>query len=123
MTDCTAATTNAVHRLARDLCAMIEVHYLAEDMDECSDSLVPLYLARSVAWLPQQVKDTIAKIEQAVARHPHYSCRDCEALFLDTDYLGVVTKAHVELLDPGEIRPIGICPICSGDVHPSEVAK
>jgi hypothetical protein len=116
MPDCTAATKNAVHRLARDVCALIEVHYLPEDMDEVSDSLVPLYLARACGPLPDQVEHTIAKIEKAVAAHAHYSCKDCRALFYGTDDL----ESRVELLQPGQIRSIGICPVCGGDVHPSE---
>jgi hypothetical protein len=115
MSECTTATKKAIDRLVRDVCALIEVHYLAEDMDECSDSLVPLYLARACGPLPDQVEHTIAKIEKAVTARPHHSCKGCGALFIGTDDL----ESHVEFRDPGQTRPIGSCPVCGGDVHPA----
>jgi hypothetical protein len=112
-----------VQRLARELALQIGATYMPDEMSECGGALVPLYLARRLGTMPEDVDLIINKIEQAIATDHHYSCTDCRAKFADTDDLGLVTQAQIDLLAPGGARPIGICPVCQGDVHPQNKSE
>jgi hypothetical protein len=118
MPDCSKETTRIVGILANALCLEIGVNYLPESLDECGSSLTSLYQALAFGPLPDEVIGMIGKIERAVRTGAHYGCMHCDAVFGHTDDLGLVTQARVDRLKVGEIRPIGICPVCQGDVHP-----
>ena len=118
MPETTDETKALVRRLAFELCAQIQLNYMPEEMAECAMSLPSLYKARAFGPLHDDVEHVIGLIEQDIATIPHYGCHGCNAVFPDTDDLGIVTKSRIDLLDPGQIRPIGTCPVCGSDVHP-----
>jgi hypothetical protein len=116
-------TMLVVRCLARQLALQVGVNYLPEDMAECGGVLVPLYLARRLGEMPADVDLVIGKIEAAIATDDHYACLCCGALFGDTDDLTVVTQMDIDLLKPGHARPIGLCPVCNGPVHPAQASE
>ncbi len=123
MSDCATNTMLVVRCLAQQLALQVGVNYLPEDMAECGGTLVPLYLARRLGTMPEDVELIIGKIERAIATVPHYRCQGCGALFGDTDDLGLITQAQIDLLVPGGVRPMGVCPVCHGDVHPQNKSE
>jgi hypothetical protein len=117
-------TMLVVRSLARELALQIGATYMPEDMAECGGALVPLYLARRLGATSETQEMVITKIEQAIASDHHYSCSDCGALFGDTDDLELLTQADIDLLKPGQIRPIGKCPVCrQGAVYPQDKSE
>ena len=50
-------------RLAKELAVQIGVCYVDDDLAECGGSLVPLYLARRLGEMPEDVDLIIGKIE------------------------------------------------------------
>jgi hypothetical protein len=118
MSDYALDTMLVVRSLARELALQIGATYMPEDFAEAGGALVPLYHARRLGTMPPDVDLIVSKIETAVAADPHYRCLCCGALFGDTDDLALVTQMDVDLLRPGQIRPVGKCPVCRGKVHP-----
>jgi DNA-directed RNA polymerase subunit RPC12/RpoP len=80
-----------------------------------------MYQARHFGPLPESVEHVIGLIERDIASQSHYACIDCRAAFADTHDLGIVTEPHIQLLDPTQHHPAGICPICGSEVHPKTV--
>jgi hypothetical protein len=118
MSDCATNTMSVIQQLSHRLAIEVELNYMTEEMAECGGALVPLYLARRLGATSEAQEMVIKKIESAIATDPHYSCTGCKAMFADTDDLGFVTQAYIDRIEPGEMRPIGICPVCQGAVHP-----
>src|SRR5690348_295011 len=111
-------TMLVVRSLARELALQIGVSFMPEDMAECGSTLLPLYQARRLGEMPEDVGLIIGMIEKAVSADPHYRCSDCGALFGDLDDLKPAASARTDLSQPGSIA--GICPVCSGAVHPAQ---
>jgi hypothetical protein len=109
---------NIIQRLARELAVQIELNYLPAEMAQCTGSLVPMYQARPFGPLSESAEHVIGLIERAIADQPHYACIDCHAVFADTQDLGIVTESHIQLLDPTQNHPAGICPVCGSEVRP-----
>src|SRR5450432_2357348 len=93
-------TMLVVRSLARELALQIGVSYMPSDMAECGSSLVPLYQARRLGEMPEDVGLIIGMIEKAVAADPHYSCGGCGALFGDLDDLKPAAPAWADLNQP-----------------------
>ena len=123
MSDTTADTKALIHRLAHEIAVIIGVFHTPDDFLRAAPSLPALYKARPFGPLPEDVQTIIAKIEQAIKFNPHYACRDCNALFHDTDDLEALTEAEIKLLDPQATPPVGHCPVCRGEVEAREARK